>query len=286
MPSDPTEIQTFRHSDGHQVDLRFFVKNGAKESLLFLPALGVWGSWYDEFLTDLMEKGINCICLDWRGQASSNWRPSRKQDWGYERLVLDCQEVFEYLRSSFPEHSLSLGGHSLGGQMACLMAARWPQAVSKLVLIATSMVWWRGYSGLMGIAAWNATWIFPLVANLRGFFPGKSIGFGGKEARTIMKDWGRNGRNGKYLLHHSDFDYETAFQHLKPDIFALSFDKDRFVTVRAMDLLIGKIQQPGSVTRFHETGKAHGFKKLGHFNWVKKPAPWSDMIKKWFEEIS
>jgi predicted alpha/beta hydrolase len=52
---------------------------------------------------------------------------------------------------------------------------------------------------------------YPL-SRLLGYFPGRVIGFGGREARTVMKDWTHNLKTGSYKLTTSIFDYDSALK--------------------------------------------------------------------------
>lgn len=283
---DEPLISSFTFTDGSTVDLRVFPSDEATQTMLFLPALGVRASYYDELLGLLAKQGYNLLSADWRGMESSSVRPSRKQNWGYDQLVLDSKELFDQCEKLFPQTKLTIGGHSLGGQVATLFAARWPKKVDKMLLIATCMVWWRGYPGIKGLGVWLISWLFPAIAGIRGFFPGKAIGFGGKEARRIMQDWGRNGRKGTYHLLQSKFDYEAGFPKANPRILALSFDRDVYAPAAAMKLLIDKFPQQNGVSSIDAKGKDYGFTKLGHFNWVKKPQPWVSIMDAWLKEKS
>ena len=51
-----------------------------------------------------------------------------------------------------------------------------------------------------------------------GYVPGDRLGFGGTEARTLMRDWAHNGRTARYEPIGSDVNYESALRELQVDL--------------------------------------------------------------------
>src|SRR3546814_7832064 len=91
-----------------------------------------------------------------------------------------------------------IGGHSLGGQLACCRLALDPQAASAVWLVASGAPYWRAFPP-------RTRWWLPLVyrflpwlADACGALPGRRIGFGGNEARGLIRDWSRTALSGRY----------------------------------------------------------------------------------------
>src|SRR3546814_2481627 len=109
--------------------------------------------------------------------------------------------------TSFPYTTLFrsrvIGGHSLGGQLACCRLALDPQAASAVWLVASGAPYWRAFPP-------RPRWWLPLVyrflpwlADACGALPGRRIGFGGNEARGLIRDWSPPALSGRYAANTS-----------------------------------------------------------------------------------
>src|SRR5690606_11538677 len=133
---------------------------------------------------------------EWRGHGSSSLRPSRMNDWGYaELLAQDLPASLQWLPDTTP---LWIGGHSLGGQLACCLAGLHPQRIAGLALVATGTPHWRSFPVPL-------SWLLPLIYRLlpwlarrQGVLHGRRLVFGGTEARGLIADWAGVGRSGRY----------------------------------------------------------------------------------------
>src|SRR3546814_668932 len=84
------------------------------------------------------------------------------------------------------------------GQLACCRLALDPHAASVLWLVASGAPYWRAFPP-------RTRWWLPLVyrflpwlADACGALPGRRIGFGGNEARGLIRDWSRTALSGRY----------------------------------------------------------------------------------------
>src|SRR5690606_37875622 len=114
-------------SDGASAALELFLPDGKPVAALFwLPALGVGIGPNVMFATALAEKGIAVAVHEWRGLGSSDQRAGRAGDWGYAALLdHDLPAAFAAAQAALPPDTTWVaGGHSLGGQMALIEAAR------------------------------------------------------------------------------------------------------------------------------------------------------------------
>ena len=198
--------------DGHEIEIQIYSADNSI-TYLFMPALGVRASYYPPFVEALQKEGINVVLMDYRGKGTSSLRASRKVDFGYEVLIQDMAKIVDRIHEMFPGTKLVVGGHSLGGQVGCLLAARYPEKVAGILKITSCLVYHKGWSGWGNVQVRIAGTIFPLIAGLVGYFPGEKVGFGGREGKTLMKDWGRNALTGRYNLAGTTFNYESALSN-------------------------------------------------------------------------
>ncbi len=123
------------------------------------------------------------------------------------------------------------------------------------------------------------------MSQIVGFHQGKYLGFGGREARTVMRDWGLNAIDGRYLPKGSDFDYEAALGKLSSPTLAINIEDDDFAPKKATEHLLSKLSSQAPKTYQTYTHEAAGV-KLDHFNWVKHHKALVPMIADWIGERS
>lgn len=238
--------------------------------LLWLPALGIAARHYLPFADALAARGVAVFLHEWRGHGTSNQRAGRDSDWGYrELLTVDLPASVELIRQRFPGHPNIVGGHSLGGQLAACLLALQPQTAERLWLVASGSPFWHVFPR-------PRKWLLPpsyrflsWLADRNGSLPGRSIGFGGKEARGVMRDWARTGLSGRYAGTGMDTDLEAALTGVQVDIDAVLLADDWLAPRASLDFLLAKMR-PGDM-RF-EILDAHRLgERADHFAWMKLP---------------
>jgi len=251
-----------------------------------LPAMGVRASFYKTFASELALSGHTVITADWRGQGHSSQTASFKTDFGYEHYVNDLDDIVHYCKLKFPSKKIVLVGHSLGGQIESLYVSRFPQNCNALILIAASSVYHKGWTGNLARKIKIAGIFFYPLSKLLGYFPGRIIGFGGREARTVMKDWTRNLKTGSYNLTNSTFDYDNALKEAKPNILCISFVNDHLTAPKqAVINLLNKFGDATNKEHLHFTEDEIGIPNLNHFSWAKQPTPIVKLINEWVKKI-
>jgi len=164
--------------------------------------------------------------------------------------------------------------------LSCLYAGKNPAKIAGLILSATCSVYHKGWSGFSAYQILAGTQFANLVAGIMGYFPGKKVGFGGTEARTVIKDWSSQSRTGVYQLANDDFDYEKALSELETPILALSYQGDNLSPKGAVQHLLGKMTS-AKTEHIHlekDDPRNDGF---NHFSWAKKPDSIVDIVKDW-----
>ncbi len=274
-------------SDGVHSELRLFPVDGGTELLLILPALGVSARKYDQLAAALNQHQISVAVMELRGIGSSSIRASRNTDFGYAELVeIDCPAAINAAQTQFPSKNLTVFGHSLGGQLGALSLAQTAERggpnvkIPNLILSASCSIDYRGWAFPGNLSILFFTQFGMLIAKLLGYFPGRQLKFGGREARTVIADWARTARSGKYRLTGSDFDFETALSQLELKLLAINYADDAFAPQKATDNLLDKMPKT-SVQRTTVTAAQLGAKRADHFNWMRHPAPVAQIISEW-----
>lgn len=269
-------------TDGHRFALRLIRAASADApTLLFMPAMGTRARFYDAFGIALAQAGVSFACADWRGIDSSSQRASRSTDFSYRHLLEDdFPAAVQALREHLPRRAPWIGGHSLGGQLSACYAARLPDTVAGLVLIASGNVYYRGWSGLSALRILGLTQAARVISGVLGHFPGRRLGFGGQEARGVIRDWSRMALDGRYRVPGSSFDYEAGLARLNKPVLALGFSGDTLAPARATEFLVSKLQQAVR-TAWRWTAQDTGGQALDHFSWARHPHLVAPRVAAW-----
>lgn len=262
----------------------FTSKEESKITLICLPAMGVRASFYKRFAETLSLEGFNVITADWRGQGNSSVRASRKVNFGYSELIGDIKELAEQSNSWFPNTKKLIIGHSLGGQAGSLFMSRFPEYIDGLVLITSGSVFYKGWKGSEAVKLYSVGHLFYPISKTIGYFPGNVIGFGGREARNIIKDWSYNVISGKYKLSGSSYNYENSLSELEKPTLAISIEKDYLASKKSTENLYGKFNSNSRITHLHLSENQTKITPLNHFSWAKKPEYFVNLIIKWLNQ--
>ncbi|MEM1218479.1 MAG: alpha/beta fold hydrolase [Bacteroidota bacterium] len=270
----------FYYPDGSQNQLSFDLTSPSGPILLVLPALGMRASYYQPLQQALGKSGLSSVSVDWRGHGHSSLRPGRKQDWGYEQLVQDTQFVLETIGEVAPDRPVIILGHSLGGQIGSLVAARFG-SVEAVVLVASCLVDYRGWTDATRYWIQIASRIFYPISLVVGHFPGPWFRFGGREARSVMYDWSSNGLTGLYRLKGSNFDYEGSLAHTNLPVLGITIEDDQLAPPKAMQGLLNKYGDKQLHTYHHIPARGAGEPDIDHFRWARHPGRVVAELKAW-----
>lgn len=268
--ASPSFIVPVVSTDGARSELIFMQPDDDPQHVLYwLPAMGVPAKHYVSLAEAFASRGIAVVLHEWRGIGSSDRRAGRECDWGYRQLLeADLSVGVAEASSRWPRATLWIGGHSLGGQLACLYASLHPDSVKGIALIASGAPYWRRFrfGALLSIAYALAS---PL-ARLVGYLPGRRIGFGGNEARGVIADWSRSGRTGRYSANGMTVDFERQLAALELPLLALRLRDDWLVPQSSLDWLLDKMPRSFRRMRIFSTEQMAG-QSADHFTWMKTP---------------
>lgn len=259
-----------RAGDGHAWQLLARIPAQAQASMLWLPAMGVAAKHYLPFAEALAARGIAVFVHEWRGNGGSSLRAGRDCDWGYrELLTVDLPATEAAVATAAPALPRILGGHSVGGQLACCRLGLAPDAAQRLWLVAAGAPYWRAFPPRTRWWLPMAYRFLPWLADRCGALPGRRIGFGGQEARGVIRDWSRSALSGRYAAGGIDLDLETAMARIAVPVTAVVKTEDWLAPESSLRFLLSKLPaSPAKVT----TLDGEGGRRADHFGWMKAPA--------------
>ena len=264
-------------TDGaHHATLIARIPDAPRARLLWLPALGIAAKHYIPLADALAARGIAVFLHEWRGNGSSNLRASPDIDWGYRELLADIAASEQCATDAAPGIERIIGGHSLGGQLACCHLALDPQAASALWLVASGSPYWRAFPAPSRWWLPLAYRFLPWLAQRKGFLPGRSVGFGGNEARGVIAEWARTALSGRYAAAGIDTDLDAAMVQFNGAVRALSMDSDWLAPPSSMAFLTGKLRDACvQATTFDAATLGT---RADHYAWMKQPDAVADFL--------
>ena len=272
-------IEPLRHSlrvsaaDGAEAALELLLPahEPARQALFFLPALGVGVSPNLRFASAMAQQGIATAVLEWRGLGSSSHRASRRCDWNYRHiLTLDIPAALDAAMQAVPQARWSIGGHSIGGQFALISASQMPDRFERVVLLGSGHPYWRGFQ-----KAWlmrGLLTLMPAITAFAGHFPGRRLGFAGREASGLMRDWAVTARRGDYRIPHLGERLHEDMQRYDGHVRAIGFAHDWLAPPASLANLHRLVPN----AQWSETTLGHdAFQnaKADHFGWLREPVP-------------
>jgi len=264
-------------ADGATSELLLVGEPASRRWLYWLPAMGLPAKHYLPLAEALAARGIAVALHEWRGIGSSDRRAGRRRDWGYRTLLCNDLPVgLSAARAAWPGAAGYLGGHSLGGQLASVLAGLHPAQTAGLVLVASGAPYWRNFRLCWLIGAAYA--VAPMLAGLFGHFPGRRIGFGGNEARGVIRDWARSGRSGRYAADGMG-DLEAGMAAFAGPLLALRLRDDWLGPAASLEWLLGRLPRAGITREVLGPDELHG--PADHFGWMKAPEPVAARITGW-----
>ncbi|MFT6032723.1 MAG: putative alpha/beta hydrolase [Arenicella sp.] len=239
--------------------------------ILCVPAMGVAAKQYKKLLYELAEQGFIAACYDLRGHGLSSIRASRANNFGYAALAeIDLPAAILTIKQRYPEQKLVLFGHSLGGQVCSLFLSQNPDQAEVLVLAASCSVHYKNWPSPYRWAVLLFAQASSIISSIVGYFPGRKLGFGGREARGVMHDWATNARTGDYRLSNSKHCYVPFPKLADLNVLTINFADDQLAPVLATDHLLAKIDSD-RMTKTLITGNDIGRPTADHFNWLRSP---------------
>jgi predicted alpha/beta hydrolase len=245
--------------------------------IVVLPALGIEARYYGRFARSLQKCGIGTALLDNPGHGESPVRADSVSDWDYFDLHNHVCEAGRAIATEFPDHPLILLGHSLGGHLALMASPDIPN-VDSTIIVASGRSYWRDWPGLTAYKMRALIEFCGGLARAYGYFPGDQVGFGGREAKTVMMQWASTTRTGAFQFGALDGDQLIA----RPGspILGVRLEGDDWVPSASMRGLLAKASSR-DVT--FETW--HGAPFGGdHNQWPAKPHWLVERIVNWCRE--
>ncbi|MFD4372974.1 alpha/beta fold hydrolase [Streptomyces sp. NPDC058486] len=253
--------------------------------MVVLPAMGMSARNYTPLVRALHRAGMTVVTTDLRGHGESRPVPTRGVRFGYREIVEeDIGAVLRETATAFPEAPVLLLGHSLGGQLGLIHCGLLRPRLAGVVLVASGSAWYRCFGPVAGPRRLLLSQVYAAVAALLGHWPGERLGFAGREAARLIRDWARQVRTGRYEVPGAAEAYERALGRVTLPVLAVDVAGDALAPPAAVDHLCAKMPE-AAVTRWHYGRDDAEGRPLDHFRWIRHHHGLIERITAWASQV-
>lgn len=267
-------------TSSNKVPLYWYSASEDAPTLVIMAALGTPCRLYENLASALNGHGFNVALLEQRGQSESALRASRQCDWGFaDVLTNDLPAVLDWIEAEVPGTAIYLLGHSLGGHYSAMMAGLVSERIAGIMVVATGSPWYRAYPSKMRRQIRLLIAVLPLIMLFCGYYPGKRLGFGDRDARTLMRDWLDMARSNTYRARGLDRDLDAAIAEYTGPVLSVRLADDPFAPEAGMRAVTDKFPR-APVTERVITAEELG-DKADHFRWAKQGTVVAETVAEW-----
>ncbi len=278
---DAAEHIQIETDDHYRLPLQLYRANRACEiTMVILPALGIAAKFYARVARSLNAHGFDVVVMEQRGHGASPLRASRHNDFGFrEWLIHDIPATLDWVWQNLSGNRRYLLGHSLGGHLGAMACGLYPDRVDGLVLSACASPWISAYPINLRIKLRILSGVVRYCAPILGYYPGSSVGFGGREARTLMHDWRHMVHHNRYFAAGLDSDIDAAVNAYAGPVLSVRYAADSFAPEAATNAVTNKFSS-AQLSHMLITSDAYT-RPADHYQWAREPDVISQAIASW-----
>jgi predicted alpha/beta hydrolase len=255
-----------------RIPVKQYVAGEARAVAILVPAMGTTASFYQPFAEELANRGFSVLLPELPGTGESRPRPSWKANYGYRDLVeIYLPEMVREAHKTGQGAPVVLIGHSLGAHVGTLAVATGSIDVAALVTIAGGNIHYRNWDGIGAAKVLLAGALFSFSTRVFGYMPGQYFGFGGPQARTLIREWAKIIRTGRF----SHIAGESGFSGQAPTL-GIGFEGDTFAPEKSVKSLARILD--GEVEILAISGKGNP-----HSSWARNPKNTISTLDRWLQ---
>lgn len=240
--------------------------------VILLPAMGTAAGFYGPFAEQLAAMNVSVLVPELPGTGTSRPRPSWFADYGYRDLIETYfPAIVAKARKMAAGVPVVVIGHSLGAQVATLGVAGGKATIDGLVSVASGHIHYQNWRGLAAAKVLFGAGLFSSLTWVLGQMPGQYLGFGGPQARTLIREWATIIYSGSFrpVAPHLDASVEI------PSLF-IGFEGDTFSPPKSVNGLAELLNGDTKILPVDWPGNPHS-------SWARNPSRLLTVIGKWLK---
>ncbi len=265
---------------GYTLPVNWYPADRASGAVVLMAALGMGARFYQPLAKALQAAGLNVALLEQRGHGESPWRPSRSCDWGFrEPLVNEIPVALDWVKSRSAGLPVYLMGHSLGGHYSAMASGVYGGQIDGIILAACGSPWLGGFTGATRRKLKFLCAMVPPASAILGYYPGDKLGFGGREARTLMQDWLALAKTNRYQANGFSDDLDCGIAQYSGPVLSLRMADDAFAPPASVEAVVEKFIT-ATVSNVVLDEQMLG-DRADHFRWARSPTATVQQIVHW-----
>nr|WP_298928785.1 alpha/beta fold hydrolase [uncultured Allomuricauda sp.] len=240
-----------------------------KEKVLIInSATAVSKDLYKNYALYMSDYGFEVITYDYRGIAAS--RPKKLRGfqasfsvWGQK----DFTEVLQYVKQNYPNHSILVLGHSIGGTIIGMSEDC--SLINGIVNIGAQTAYYKDWDVKKQQLYFLWHVVFPSVTRVFGYFPGKRLGLLEDVPKGVIKQW-----HGRRKIHNMTEQLNKSGQKVYYNEFCgklltLAIEDDPIGTEKALKRIHDVFTSADKRIELVRL-KDIGAEKIGHFGFFSR----------------
>ncbi|SNZ01651.1 alpha/beta fold hydrolase [Flagellimonas pacifica] len=259
--------------------------NAKKKFLIINSATAVAQRLYRNYALFMAEKGFHVLTYDYRGIAAS--RPSKLRgfqasftEWGEK----DVSSVLHYVKLNYPDFSIGVLGHSIGGTLIGMTP--YADHIATVINIGAQTAYYKDWKKdkLKLYFMWHL--FFPAITRLVGYFPGKKLRLLEDIPKGVVEQWHARRKKPDMVKQYTGSGIDLYYSQFMGKLLTLAIADDPIGTKPAL-LRIHNLFQNADRTFETVHPKDIGANKIGHFGFFSRKfrdTLWEQTFQ-WFDEV-
>ncbi|MEL6483694.1 MAG: alpha/beta fold hydrolase [Bacteroidota bacterium] len=251
--------------------------------LVINSATAVGQGLYRNYARFMADHGFPVITYDYRGIALS--RPKKLR--GFEASFTlwgekDVSAVLDYVQNKFPDKSILVLGHSIGGTLMGMTPKN--EMVSALLTIGAQTAyykdWGKGKNKLYVL--WHG--VFPVVTQLFGYFPGKRLKLLEDIPKGVVQQWHMRKRHPNMIYQLNEAGISVYYNRFEGKLLTYHIQDDPIGTATALKRIHDEFVNADTSWK-PLSPQDIGVSEIGHFGFFKRKfrdTLWKESLA-WFE---
>lgn len=275
---------SIKTQDGWTLAGLLFEPEGPIEDVIVISgATGVPRNFYKAFAKWCAEvRQSACLIYDYRDCGGSTVNSVKDSNVNmFDWAVKDQQGAIQFAIDTFPEHKITIIGHSLGGMFLQYQSEKFGDKIKRAITVASGSGYWLQHP-LWYIPVVTLFWwlIGPLSTMVLGYTPGKALGFGSDLPSEVYWQWRRWCTTPQFYDVDRPEHIPACEEKIVFPVSMLTFSDDQMIPRKAVEFLRDFFDSPNVKVTTLEPN-SFGLTKVGHIHSFanRNKAAWSSFFK-------
>ncbi|TXN34852.1 alpha/beta hydrolase [Flagellimonas hymeniacidonis] len=239
-----------------------------RKVLIINSATAVSKDLYKNYALYMSDYGFDVLTYDYRGIAAS--RPKKLigfqasfSVWGRK----DFTSVLQYVKENYPNHSVLILGHSIGGTIIGM--SKDCSLIDKIINIGAQTAYYKDWDTQKQKLYFLWHVLFPLLTKVFGYFPGKRLGLLEDVPKGVIKQWHARRKIHNMTEQLNKSGQKVYYHEFSGKLLTLAIEDDPIGTEKALKRIHDVFSSADKRIELVKP-KDIGAEKIGHFGFFSR----------------